>query len=133
MGALEPVKEGSTWLKFRKFIALLIMLFGITVFFSLFLTGQVIQTAGDTYEKATAKILSQTADKDSIFNVVTTPEKLQKFIDRAIKEQKPVMIDYYADWCTSCKEVDGTTFKDPDVRHLLKSFVVVRADITKKR
>ena len=66
-----------------------------------------------------------------LFNVVATPEHLQKYIDQAITENKPVLIDYYADWCTVCKEMDATTFKDPEVINALQSFIVIKADVTK--
>lgn len=132
MGALEPVKENLPWLKFRRFIAFIIMLLGIVVFLSLFLTGRMIPTAKISEGSASTKALSQQKTvQRGIFNVVTTPEELQKFIDQAIREDKPVMIDYYADWCYSCKEMDDTTFANPDVQHALEEFVVIRADITK--
>lgn len=76
-------------------------------------------------------IMFQQITKSDIFKVITTPEELQKIIAQAIKENKPVMLDYYADWCPSCKEMDGATFTNPDVRKALKSFVAVRVDITK--
>ncbi|WP_346726454.1 protein-disulfide reductase DsbD [Campylobacter mucosalis] len=43
----------------------------------------------------------------------------------------PVMIDFYADWCVSCKELESITFKDLAVINLLKNFNLVRIDVTK--
>lgn len=123
-GAFESRKEDSLWIKFRKFIAFLILLSGIA-----FAVWSVISHIR-LMESSSFSSLASPSD-DSIFNVVTNIDELQKFIDKAIKERKPVFIDYYADWCTACKEMDGTTFKNPDVRHALKSFVAIRADITK--
>jgi thiol:disulfide interchange protein DsbD len=40
------------------------------------------------------------------------------------------MIDFYADWCTSCKEMEATTFLDPVVRRALSDSVLLRADVT---
>ena len=131
MGVFAHMKDGGGWVKFRKFIAILVMLFGTAALLSLFLTGHMVPTSDITDGRAISKTLSQKTAKTDIFNIVTTPEELQKFIAQAIKEDKPVMIDYYADWCTSCKEMDGATFANPDVRQVLKSFIAVRADITK--
>ncbi len=40
------------------------------------------------------------------------------------------MIDFTADWCTSCKEMEATTFLDPAVRTALSGAVLLRADVT---
>lgn len=43
----------------------------------------------------------------------------------------PVMIDFYADWCSSCKVMEATTFKNPQILNLLKQVKLIRVDITK--
>jgi len=41
-----------------------------------------------------------------------------------------VMLDFYADWCIACKEMDRYTFSDPQVQAGLSNMMVLRADIT---
>lgn len=41
-----------------------------------------------------------------------------------------VMLDFYADWCTACKEMDLLTFSDPAVQTALKDAVLLQADVT---
>jgi len=45
---------------------------------------------------------------------------------------KPVIIDFYATWCTPCRELEEITFHHPEVVKLAeKSFVMVKVDVTK--
>ena len=43
---------------------------------------------------------------------------------------KPAMLDFYADWCVSCKEMEAYTFSDPRVRATLEGVVLLQADVT---
>ena len=53
-------------------------------------------------------------------------------LDRALASAggKPVMLDFYADWCVSCKELEHFTFNDPAVRKRLKNMVLLQVDVT---
>jgi thioredoxin:protein disulfide reductase len=53
-------------------------------------------------------------------------------LDERIAQAKGrlVMLDYYADWCVSCKEMERFTFSDPRVRAKLKNAVLLQADVT---
>ncbi len=43
---------------------------------------------------------------------------------------RPVMLDFYADWCVSCKEMERYTFADPAVRAKMVGFTLLKADVT---
>ncbi len=40
------------------------------------------------------------------------------------------MLDFYADWCTSCKEMEHYTFSNPKVHEALSTMTLLRADVT---
>jgi thiol:disulfide interchange protein DsbD len=51
-------------------------------------------------------------------------------LERAIADQKPVVIDFSADWCLPCKELDHKTFNQPEVVDAVGDFVTIKADLT---
>jgi thiol:disulfide interchange protein DsbD len=50
--------------------------------------------------------------------------------ERLAAAGKPVMLDFYADWCVSCKEMEKFTFSDPAVRTKLDGMLLLQADVT---
>src|SRR3990167_1897558 len=61
-------------------------------------------------------------------HIVTTSAELNELL--AQSQGKPVMLDFYADWCTSCKIMEATTFNEPALKQALTRFVVIKVDIT---
>ena len=53
-----------------------------------------------------------------------------KLLAQAKTDGKPVILDFYADWCIPCKELDHNTFTDKKVVELSKEFVVLKVDLT---
>jgi thiol:disulfide interchange protein DsbD len=51
-------------------------------------------------------------------------------IEQLQQDEEPVFIDFYADWCAPCKQLDRITFRNPDVVEAAKHFNMVKVDCT---
>jgi thiol:disulfide interchange protein DsbD len=61
---------------------------------------------------------------------VKSTAELDAALSRASASGKPAMLDFYADWCVSCKEMEKLTFADPRVRLQFDGMVLLQADVT---
>jgi thiol:disulfide interchange protein DsbD len=64
------------------------------------------------------------------FRTIKSTADLDRAVAQAQAHGQPVMLDFYADWCVSCKEMEKYTFTDPAVRATLKNVVRLRANVT---
>lgn len=126
-GAIEPLANTvSGWKRLVKGFWFIVLLYGIALFVGL-LSGA--SNPLSPFERLTLKEnrLHTASSPDASMLHVKTLEELNAFIAKA---QKPVMVDFYADWCVNCVEFERFTFQDARVQEKLKTMERVKIDVT---
>lgn len=70
------------------------------------------------------------ARAEAVFLPAASSAQLDALLIKAKAEGKPLLLDFYADWCVSCKEMEAETFPNPAVSRQMQGYVLVKADVT---
>ena len=130
MGGLTTLgSDSSISQKLGKGFGLLTILYGLILFLGA-LSG------GTNPLKPLASVsfgggAAVTEDQHLEFTRIKTVDDLDREIAAAVADGKSAMLDFYADWCVSCIEMEEYTFNTPDVQAALSNTVVLQADVTK--
>ncbi len=131
MGALEKINdEAGGWGRFWKSLGLIMLFYGGMILFGVSAGSQnLLQPLKGVFggNYATAATVQETSLK---FQRIKGLQGLEQALAQAKSENRPVMLDFYADWCTSCKELEHITFKDSDVIEALSGTLLLQADVT---
>ncbi|AZF06528.1 protein-disulfide reductase DsbD [Pseudomonas sp. R5-89-07] len=74
--------------------------------------------------------VAATASAHDAFMTINDPAVLQSQLDSAKAQGQWVLVDYYADWCVSCKIMEKQVFGKPEVMDALKDVRLLRLDVT---
>ena len=66
-----------------------------------------------------------------VFQRVATSVQLDEALSQAKQRRQPVLLDFYADWCVTCKEMELLTFSDEKVKASLSTYQLIQVDVTK--
>ncbi len=129
MGGLTTLTSESTAVqKLGRGFGLLAIIWGLMM-----LLGAVTGGSNPLKPLATVNLgggTAQTEDSHLEFQRIKTVGDLDREIAAAAAAGKTAMLDFYADWCVSCIEMEEYTFTDPGVQAALANSVVLQADVT---
>ena len=74
------------------------------------------------------KDINLSSNEKPEFIAITSVDQLNNII--ASNKGKPIMLDFYADWCVACLEFEKFTFTDKEVNALMKQYILLKADVT---
>ena len=121
MGALSPA---TGWQGVWRGFGIVMLIYGIVL-----VVGAA--SGGGDALRPLAKLTARHNAEDSssvAFRPVADIAALEAMVQQATAGGRPVMLDFYADWCITCKEMERDTF--PEVRQLLDRYVLLKADVT---
>ncbi len=132
-GATQPLSETATgWRYFWKGVGTILLIWGVLALIGGFsgnrdimrpisLSGAALMSVGG----------AQATTAGHVFEKVSTVAELEKHLAEAKAQGKPVILDYFATWCTDCLRMEKSTFADPRVRKIMTSqFVALQVDVT---
>lgn len=133
LGAFDAAKAG--WERTRKGLGLIFFAYGLA------LLAGAMAGANDPLaplDPFVAKATSIGAPGNSAsyssshadFNRVETPAEIETMLAQAQEQGRPVVLDFYADWCISCKVMERNVFSDAEVVRALEPFTLLQIDLT---
>ena len=123
--ALDPLPANSSAAsRLLKGLGIMLLALGVTVIIG---AASGAKSVWQPLAGLTAQKTNQTSSALSVKRIHSLSE-LEANLQHA--KGKVVMLDFYADWCVACKELEQFTFSDPAVKHALQDAVLLQADVT---
>jgi thiol:disulfide interchange protein DsbD len=125
MGALDRVEPiTTTWQRLFKGLGLVMLVYGVVlVVAATHGTGTVLKPFNKQGSVESAEVLP--------FKTISNLAELNIELEQAKVDGKSVMLDFYADWCVVCHEMEAYTFSDPVVQKTLQQVVLLKVDVTR--
>ena len=130
MGALTNLNEGSSgWRKLNKGVGVLLLLYGAAYLFGAVSGSKdLLQPLHGVAQ--TGSFNSPTGEQHLQFRQIKGIQGLQQALDDSVRQQRTTMLDFYADWCISCKEMERYAFTHPEVLDALANVNSLQTDVT---
>jgi thiol:disulfide interchange protein DsbD len=126
MGVLNSLTNTPTpWQRIFKAIGLLVLAYGILLW------GLVARGGGDMLAPLSGYGTSTQSEQVHVrFEKIKSNSDLDRILLKAKTNNQIVMLDFYADWCISCKELERFVFSNIKVVNAMKNHIALQADVT---
>ena len=131
LGALENLQpEASGWRKLWKGLGVVMLIYGTVLLIGSASGGR------DLFQPLSGLSTAQagtghTQQNDHLtFKQIKGLDGLNRALAQAQRNNQYVMLDFYADWCIACKEMEVKTFSDSAVKRALNNVMLIQADVT---
>ena len=115
---------------FRRTVAIVLFIYSTALLVGTF-AGSTSMTKPLCLAEKTQNEVSTKNTNHTNFIKVTSIKELDDLLAKNIG--KKVILDFYADWCVACKELDEITFSDENIKEKMDNFVLIRADVTQNQ
>lgn len=127
--ALDPLPDGSAgFVRLGKGVGVIALISGLALLIGVLSGGRDVLQPLSSLSGPGAAAMQDIGSTELQFKKVTSLADLESQLQGA--EGRYVMLDFWADWCISCKEMERFTFTDAQVRKRLKDVVLLKADVT---
>jgi thiol:disulfide interchange protein DsbD len=132
--ALDPLPAQATgWARLWKGLGVVLLIGGLSLLLGMLAGSRDLLQPLDVFKggvAGTGGTAMAAEQKGLAFEKVKDVAELDARLARAKADGRAVMLDFYADWCVSCKEMERFTFNDPKVQARLADVVLLKADVT---
>jgi thiol:disulfide interchange protein DsbD len=129
--ALDPLPvHANGWAKLWKALGVALLIGGLALIVGMLAGSRDLLQPLDVFKGGAGGSAMAAEQKSLAFEKVKNVAELDARLAAARADGRAVMLDFYADWCVSCKEMERFTFSDPKVQARLADVVLLKADVT---
>ena len=129
--ALDPLPAHATgWSRLWKGLGVVLLIGGLAILLGMLAGSRNLLQPLDVFKGGAGGVAMAAEQKGLAFEKVRDVAELDARLAAARADGRAVMLDFYADWCVSCKEMESFTFSDARVQARLTDVVLLKADVT---
>ena len=124
LGALEAGQH-----IFKKSVSVILFIYSLSLLIGVLAGSTSLAKPLEFLKPQAVTSIIQSEIKHAEFTKITSIKELDTLLEK--NKGKKILLDFSAEWCTACKELEEVTFADPQVQKKMSEFILIQADVTK--